>query len=415
MTDTAAPMDVVAPAGGGAARRLAVRFAVADLVHDRLLSVVGVLLLAALMAPPVVMQTLRVGLVETWARDLARDIRNREVVIVGENRIGAADLAGIATWPETGFVVPEPSFFVATQRARKTDARGGAIDLNLRTTAPGDPVMAGLSGTGPGDTVLSARAASDLDVVAGDSISLLLARTPSDAIPERVAVTLRVAAVLPDARWPGVTGFVDPQVLLGYRDWLTFATDDPDAVPDMQAALWQSLRIYAPDVAGSLALRDRLDAFGLQTRLMTDQVDRILKLEAGLRQIFGIVLALSAIAFAIAALLLQWLSVVRKTRDFALMSVFGLTRSQLILFPAVQGAVLAVLACGLASLLVLALQSPIETIVQGYLSTPAPVSRPAPGPILAGFAVAVALAAGAGVAAVMTLRPDDLSTALRGD
>ena len=65
MTGLAAQMDAVSAAGGGAARCLAVRFALADLIHDRLLSVVGVLLLAALMAPPVVMQTLRVGLVET--------------------------------------------------------------------------------------------------------------------------------------------------------------------------------------------------------------------------------------------------------------------------------------------------------------------------------------------------------------
>lgn len=396
---------------------LAIRFAVADLVHDRLLTVIGIVLLAALIAPPVVLHTLRVGLVETWAEDLARDIRNREVVIVGENRITADDLAVIAAWPQTGFVVPEPSFFVSTQRARKAKSRGVVIDLNLRTTDLDDPVMAGVydSAIAPQVAVLSARAAARLDVAQGDSITLLLARTPADSNPVRVPVTLEVAAVLPAERWAGEDAFVAPATLLGFRDWLTFASDDPGLVPDPATVIWQSLRIYAPKVADATALRDRLDLFGLETRLMTDQVDRILKLETGLRQIFTIVLILSTTAFVITAFLLQWLSVVRKKRDFALMSVIGMPPAQVAVFPAFQGGVMTAVACCIAAALVVGLQGPVETIVQGYLTTPSAVQAPALTPLAGGFLAAIVIGALAGIAAVMTLRPEDFSHALRGD
>lgn len=397
--------------------KLAIRFAVADLIHDRLLTVIGIILLAALIAPPVVLHTLRVGLVETWAQDLARDIRNREVVIVGENRIAQDDLIEITRWPETGFVVPEPSFFVTTQRVRKADSRGIAIDLNLRTTAPNDPVMAGVTEEklGPFEIVLAARAAERLEVTEGDSLTMLLARTPTDAVPVRVSVTLKIHAILPDQRWAGVDGFVSPETLLGFRDWLTFSSDDPAAVPEMASVVWQSLRVYAPEVADATALRDRLDQFGFETRLMTDQVDRILKLETGLRQIFTIVTILSATAFLITGFLLQWISVVRKKRDFALMSVIGMTPAHLTVFPALQGGLMTAFACLLSLGLVFALQGPVETIVQGYLTTPTEVQSPKPMPFIIGFLAAAALGAFAGIAAVVALRADELSHALRGD
>ena len=403
--------------GNRAGRRLAIRFAIADLIHDRLLTVVGIVLLAALIAPPVVLHTLRVGLVETWAQDLAKDIRNREVVIVGENRITQDDLREIGGWSETGFVVPEPSFFVSTQRARKSDSRGVAVDLNLRTTAHSDPVMAGVinRALGPFEMILSDRAAERLDVVVGDNLTILLARTPSDATPVREPVALTVVAVLPQQRWAGTDGFVSPQTLLGFREWLTFASDDPTAVPVIDGAVWQSLRIYAPEVAGATALRDKLDQFGLETRLMTDQVDRILKLETGLRQVFSIVLILSATAFVITAFLLQWLSVVRKKRDFALMSVIGMTPADLAIFPSFQGGVMTAIACLISVALVFALQGPVETVVQGYLVTPSDVQSPVALPFVMGFLAAIALGAFAGIAAVTTLRPEVLSIALRGD
>lgn len=397
--------------------RLAVRFALADLRHDRFLSVVGILLLAALIAPPLVLHTIRVGLVETWARDLARDLRNREVVIIGENTITAPDLARIADWPETGFVVPEPSFFVSTQRARKSGARGAALDLDLRTTGPADPVMTAVTDAplGASEITLSARAADRLEVTVGEQITLLLARTPRDGGPVRVPVELTVRAVVPPSRWAGTDGFVMPETLLGFRDWLTFVSEDPLAPPPLDTAVWQSLRIYAPTVAGAVALRDRLDQDGFETRLMTDQVDRILKLETGLRQIFSIVMALSATAFVITAFLLQWLSFVRKKRDLALMSVIGMTRGDLAVFAVFQGAVMTALGCLLSLGLVATVRGPVETIVHGYLSSPAEVQSPALLPLLAAVLLAIAIGALAGTGAVRTLRPDVMSTVLRGD
>ncbi len=397
--------------------RLAARFAAADLHHDLRLTLLGIVLLAALLAPPVVLHTLRVGLVETWAEDLARDLRNREVVIIGENTLSPEDIALIAGWQETGFVIPEPSFFVSSQSVRRAGGTGLALDLNLRTTDAGDPVMQGVltEPMGASEIVLSARAAHRLDIVVGAELVVLLARTPSGSSTERFAVPLVVRAILPSDRWAGTAGFLSAPTLLGFREWLTFRSDDPRLVPPIETATWQSLRIYAPRVAQATALRDRLDEFGLETRLMTDQVSRILKLENGLRSLFTIVLVLSATAFVITSFLLQWLSVIRKKRDFALMGVLGLGRSDLIIFAVVQGAAMTGCACLISLALVAGLNGPVETIVQGYLSTPTPVRKPDAAPLLAGLATAVLTGAIAGIGALNTLRPEDMSHALRGD
>ena len=412
MSDATRP----AYASGMRGPRLAARFAVSDLHHDRLLTLLGVVLMAALLAPPVILHTLRVGLVETWAEDLARDVRNREVLIVGENTLSAAQIAAIAAWPETGFVVPEPSFFVSSQTVRRRTGPGVALDLNLRSTDRGDPLLQGVLGDplGGGEIVLSARAAQRLDVDVGAELVVILARTPSGAAPERVSVPLIVRAVLPPERGAGTEGFVVAPTLLAFRHWLTFQSDDPLTAPSLDTATWQSMRIYAPRVAQATALRERLDSLGLETRLMTDQVSRILKLEQGLRALFTIVLVLSATAFVITSFLLQWLSVIRKKRDLALMSVLGLGRGDLIVFAVVQGSVMTGCACLISLALVAGLQGPVETVVQGYLSTPTPVRQPESAPLLAGLLCAVLTGAVAGIGALTTLEPKDLSQALRG-
>jgi ABC-type lipoprotein release transport system permease subunit len=220
---------------------------------------------------------------------------------------------------------------------------------------------------------------------------------------------------LPPERWAGTDGFVQAETLLGFREWLTFASETPDDIPPMDVVIWQSLRVYAPEVSQATALRDKLDQLGFETRLMTDQVDRILKLETGLRQIFTIVLILSATAFVITTCLLQWLSVVRKKRDFALMSVIGMTATDRAVFPLVQGSLMTACACAIALLLAAAAQAPIETIVQGYLTTPTDIQTPDALPFALGAIVAITLGAVAGIGAALNLRLDDMSTALRGD
>ena len=159
---------------------LALRFALADLWHDRRLTVLGTVLLAALLAPPVVLHTLRVGLVETWTRDLTADLRNREVVVIGEHRVDDALLREVRSWPETDFAVPEPSFFVTTQTARLAGTRNAAVPLDLRTTEAGDPVLAraGVGAPGAGESSCRHRATEELGTAAGASVGIVLQRTP---------------------------------------------------------------------------------------------------------------------------------------------------------------------------------------------------------------------------------------------
>jgi len=396
---------------------LALHFAFADLWHDRKLSVLGVILLAALLAPPVVLHTLQVGLVETWARDLAADLRNREVVIVGEHQVDADLLAALRAWPETGFAVPEPSFFVTTQTARLVGGRGSSVPLDMRTTSPGDPVLARADLPPPGQAglILSARAAAELKADPGSEISILLQRTPTGGAVERREVILPVAGILPEAHWPGRTGFVSEGALLGFGDYLTFSSDTPDYRAPEDDERWQSLRIYAPEVSQAPALRDRLQNAGFETRLMTDQVDRILRLETGLRQLFGLVLSLSALAFVATTILIQWLSVLRKRRDFALMAVLGMSRRETATFPLVQGATMTAIAAALALGLAAAMGGSVEAMAQGYLAQPTEIVRPNLIPLLAGALGAVALGGLAGAVAVVRLGRLDVSRALRGD
>ncbi|WP_273523288.1 ABC transporter permease [Rhodosalinus sediminis] len=360
-------------AGRRAARsRTIIRWAITDLVHERRLTILMALVVLCLIAPAMVVATARKAVIDGWTTMLETDVRNREVVVVGEYDIPTERLERIAGWPETAFLVPEPSAFVASARF---DGSGGRPErLDIRTSAPGDPVLGPLDAPGAHAVVLAEQAADRLAVAAGDTVTLRLRREPASKPVEFAGVELRVAGVVPESRWPGEVAFLAPARAAGIDRWIASPGDARPPLAGEAETQWRSLRIYADVVANAPALRDRLEMAGFETRLNTDQVTRLVTLSNGLRALATSLVSLSVVGFAVAVLLLQRLAVLRKAEDLALMSVAGLSQREMTLFLLVQAGVVSLGGVALAGLLLVPMRVLIERLAQALVPGVPPAS-----------------------------------------
>ena len=345
--------------------RTILKWAVADILHERRLSILMVFLVVCLIAPAMVGVATQKAVIQGWTTMLDKDVRNREIIIIGEYDVTNDLLGTIATWPEVGFFVPEPSAFVASARFKMPEGRAQRFDV--RTSAKGDPILGDITPPGPDGVVLTAEAAAALGATAGDRILLQLRREPKAAPVEFADIELDVLGIIPETRWPGRMAFLSPGRAEGLNRWIASPGEDGEPGIDYDRADWRSLRIYANDVATAPVLRNRLEQSGFETRLNTDQVVRLVTLSRGLKALSTNLLALGMIGFAVAILLLQRLAVQRKAEALALMSVAGLSRREMTLFLMIQAGFMTFSGVVLALFLLVPLKSLINRLAEALV------------------------------------------------
>ena len=103
------------------------RYALIDLVHERRVSLLTVLLQTAFLTPLLLLHILKFGVISAWTDDLSRDTRNREVRLSGEYSLSGQDIAAIAAWDEVGYVVAEPSHLITTQPMQRIAPGRGPV------------------------------------------------------------------------------------------------------------------------------------------------------------------------------------------------------------------------------------------------------------------------------------------------
>ena len=132
------------------------RYALADIWDDRMATALTIALFTVIMAPPALLYAAKASLISTWTAEIARDVSNREVIIRGGKAsnewITVQDMREIASWPETGFIAPEPSFSVRAHdwalmaEGEFLPSQSSYRVLSLRTSLPGASSPGGCPG-----------------------------------------------------------------------------------------------------------------------------------------------------------------------------------------------------------------------------------------------------------------------------
>lgn len=392
-------------------------WAMRDLIVDWRMTLLSVLLLAGLAVSPLVLHVVRVGVIDGWIHSLAQDPRNREVIVISERNLTPRILLDVSTWPETGFVIPEPTAFISSVRLK---GPLGIEALDMRTSGPGDPILGDTKAPDAQSVTLTREAADLLGVTTGDEVALIGSRLPRASPRQIVSVSMIVAGVVPESTWGGRIAFLSPERAAGLTDWIASA-DGPPLPPGTDGTLreqgqgpWSGLRIYATDIALVEALRDRMRAAGFDVRLDTDQVARMMRLSEALGRLATTILWVGAVVFALAALSLQLLSITRRRREVALMSAAGLSLGDIAFFFVVQTGLVTVTGLSLAALMVIPARGLAGDLAVSMAGT-AIVPPLSPVPVILAAAAALLVAVGVSVLASSALRRLDVAKLLRGD
>jgi putative ABC transport system permease protein len=223
------------------------RLAIADLFHEWVLSLCLVLALAAVIAPLLLIFGLKFGTIETLRSRLIQDPANREIRPLTTISRGTDWFREMAGRPDVGFIIPTTRQIAASVFVKPTNSEV-RVEADLIPTAENDRLLLenGSRIPKPGEVVLTALAAQELNVQAGDHVTIIATRSHGGD-SERATADMLVAGTL-SVRASGLKAIYAPLPFLedveAYKDGL--------AVPEFHWA--GSLPIASPEYDGAIVV-----------------------------------------------------------------------------------------------------------------------------------------------------------------
>lgn len=326
----------------------AVRMALADYWHERLLSACAVLGLAAVLTPLLVLFGVRHGIISTMTERLLSDPRNLEITPVGSGHYSNDWFERIAKVPGVDFLIPQTRSIAATLdlRAKEGATRSTAA---LVPTATGDPVLARWaraplemepdSLTLPVPVVLTEPAARKLGIRAGDELTGSVGRM-RDMKRESATLSLRVEAVLPLEAQQKEAAYAPLALLVAveeYRDGRAApALGWPGEAAPAGPREFPSFRLYAKTLDDVEPLRRFFVAERIEIYTQAEAIETVKSLDKAFTVVFALITGAAVFGFAASTASSALAGVRRKSRSLGILRLMGLTRSGIVIFPVAQ-------------------------------------------------------------------------------
>ncbi|MET0610026.1 MAG: FtsX-like permease family protein, partial [Pseudomonas caspiana] len=325
--------------------KLLVSLAIADLWHDRKVSLCIAASLVAVIAPLLLLFGLKHGVVSQLQEELLRDPRNLEIKLLSSGNYNSQWLNELQQQPQTGFAL-------GLTRSLNTQAdllgnRGRFLDnVEIMPTAGGDPLLnTPDSALTPGQVILSAAAAERLTLKVGDPLRMIVQRR-LEGKPERGETTLTLVGILPAVGFARPAAFVHPDVLLQlerFRDgYVVNALGATSGQPEVELSpRYARARLYAKDIDSVAPLERWLNAQNIETASRLADIENVKAINHVLGVIFGVISG-AALLGCIASLVGAFLANIdRKRRSLALLRLMGFTRQAVAGYVVLQALVLA--------------------------------------------------------------------------
>ena len=339
------------------------RLSLADLLDEWPTSVAVTLAIAAVLAPLLVLNGLRTGVIGEIFERLREDPAMRRITLdaTGARRFDDRWFRTIRERPDVAFILPSTRFAAAqVDIAPVDDASVQPLRVSLASTGPGDPVFGADSPPLGSSTEvkLSAAVAARAGLKLGDGLYIDVERRRANGRIEPAGIQATVTEIVPPDRHGGTVVFVRPDLLLAVE-----AFRDGFAAPELGFAAgperanreaYPNFRLYAmriEDVAGLAAfLRDEQD---LSVSTQAPRIASAVELNRNIGAVLRAIVMLGVIGLAGSLAAIQWAVAARKRRAVAMLNLIGYGRGWLIGFPTLQAALLA--ASGSAAAVMLAI------------------------------------------------------------
>jgi len=327
-------------------KRLALlaRLSLADLWHDRNVSLCMAASLVAVIAPLLLLFGLKHGVVSQLQQELLSDPRNLEVKMLSSGHFDKAWLQRLQDRPEVGFAIGQTRSLNTQADLLGTHGRF-ADNVEVIPTRAGDPLLAtDLSELAPDQVILSERAAERLDAKAGDTLRLRVARRLNE-VNERGERTLQVSAIVSSVRFARPAAFVSPELLMElehYRDGYLVASLGASSGQALDALNvgYARARVYARDIDSVAPLERWLNEQRIETASRLAEINSVKAINHVLGLIFSVI-AGAALIGCIASLVGAFLANIdRKRRHLAVLRLLGFSSPAVSAYVVLQALVL---------------------------------------------------------------------------
>lgn len=327
-------------------KRLALlaRLSLADLWHDRNVSLCMAASLVAVIAPLLLLFGLKHGVVSQLQQELLSDPRNLEVKMLSSGHFDKAWLQRLQARPEVGFAIGQTRSLNTQADLLGTHGRF-ADNVEVIPTRAGDPLLAtDLSELAPDQVILSERAAERLDAKAGDTLRLRVARRLNE-VNERGERTLQVRAIVSSVRFARPAAFVSPELLMElehYRDGYLVASLGASSGQALDALNvgYARARVYARDIDSVAPLERWLNEQRIETASRLAEINSVKAINHVLGLIFSVI-AGAALIGCIASLVGAFLANIdRKRRHLAVLRLLGFSSPAVSAYVVLQALVL---------------------------------------------------------------------------
>ena len=323
---------------------LLARLSLADLWHDRNVSLCMAASLVAVIAPLLLLFGLKHGVVSQLQQELLSDPRNLEVKMLSSGHFDQAWLQRLQTRPEVGFAIGQTRSL--NTQADLLGAHGRFADnVEVIPTRASDPLLAtDLSELAPDQVILSERAAERLDAKAGDTLRLRVARRLNE-VNERGERTLQVRAIVSSVRFARPAAFVSPELLMElehYRDGYLVASLGASSGQALDALNvgYARARVYARDIDSVAPLERWLNEQRIETASRLAEINSVKAINHVLGLIFSVI-AGAALIGCIASLVGAFLANIdRKRRHLAVLRLLGFSSPAVSAYVVLQALVL---------------------------------------------------------------------------
>lgn len=315
-----------------------VRLALKDLRHEFGAFFGLCTALAAVLAPLLLLSSLKAGITGALLDELRRDPKALQLEFLNDTSISPAILADISALPGVGFIAPLGRQIAETVEIATADLR--SEPATLQSSGTGDPLLADATAPDRREIVVSHLLADRLEIGVGDSVVAILSNRRSGAEFD-VDVTVG-----------GVSSLLTGRFVLAHPD-LTLAVQAVaagTAVPDFSIAGnapmtdvpdVTRLRLYARALTDVAPLAGELERRGFIIGSESGRINGILALERNLSWLLGAIVLLAGVGYLLALSVSLWVNVQRKRKSLAMLRLMGLTTRNMVLFPLIQAAAVA--------------------------------------------------------------------------
>lgn len=333
--------------------RLVFGMALRDMGYDALQTFCAMLGLAAVLAPLMLLFSIKYGFVSSMTKRLASDPRANLVSLQGSGQFTPEWIAKVRRQPAVGFVIPNTRFFNNEVPMFNPRRPGLAPLVELLPTAEGDPVLrqAGVTPPQPGEVVLTKSLADGLSLQLGDKVVMQATRSIGKR-HEREDVPLVVSRVLPAESSSQELAFVNLSLLDDLEDyregWAVPRRGWPGQAATRPGRVYPRWRMYAKNLQTVPRLEAWLTGQGLKVNSQAWRIKEIQSIDRGLRFIFWLIAAVTLAGY-LGSMASNFLAGVnRKRKELGAIRLVGFSSLSVVLFPVIQALVTALAGISLA-------------------------------------------------------------------